>query len=162
MTKISQLALLDRFISFINNFNPNLPPSTAASQAFDTLLTEKSARLAKKLFPPSPPPNFTCPIKYLGRYRIGDHLVITQETADRHWEEITKRELEVIEAYILAGNLRSASNQLSIAYQTIKKHTGNIHKKLGTSDRQELIRYYLVVNHYPNLDPLFYRPEGSL
>ncbi len=56
--------------------------------------------------------------------------------------QLTKREAEVL--HLLAAGLlyKEISNELNVTIDTIKKHTKNIYKKLGSRNRTEATIQY--------------------
>lgn len=54
---------------------------------------------------------------------------------------VTAREHELIEHLVLGATARELATQFDVSFHTVRTHIRNIYRKLGVSNRLELLRW---------------------
>ncbi len=62
-------------------------------------------------------------------------------------EQLTAREMDVLELLIQGCSNREISERLFISVHTVKNHITNIFQKIGVNDRSQLIALVYQLNH---------------
>jgi len=69
-------------------------------------------------------------------------------------EQLTSREMDVLELLVQGCSNREISERLFISVHTVKNHITNIFQKIGVNDRSQLIALVYQLSHR--------RHEGSI
>jgi DNA-binding NarL/FixJ family response regulator len=81
-------------------------------------------------------------------YEFKERYKIVLDKTRRPFEDLTRREMDVLECIAAGYTNREAAIDLHLSIRTVESHRANIMGKLGVSSRRDLVNFWKVNYEY--------------